>query len=123
MYEFNSCYRSCAHGQGLLCLQLRADEAKGSIQWEMTLKPRLCVKTTDNCDKSHLSGPLFAERRRGKNVSCIHIHVVWPVFEIVLEGISELVELVVSVLYSAPKGFRPVLIFALKTSISYFELT
>ena len=32
-----SCYRSCAHGQSLLCLQLRADEAKGSIQWKMTL--------------------------------------------------------------------------------------
>ena len=31
----NSCYRSCAHGQGLLCLQLRADEAYGSIQWKM----------------------------------------------------------------------------------------
>ena len=28
----SSCYRSCAHGQGLLCLQLRTDEAKGSIQ-------------------------------------------------------------------------------------------
>ena len=49
----NSCYRSCAHGQGLLCLQLRADEAKGSIQWKMTLQPRLCVKTADNCDKSY----------------------------------------------------------------------
>ena len=33
----NSCYRSCALGQGLLCLQLRADEAKGSAQWKMTL--------------------------------------------------------------------------------------
>ena len=32
-----SCYRSCAHGQGLLCLQLRADEAYGSIQWKTTL--------------------------------------------------------------------------------------
>ena len=49
----NSCYRSCAHGQGFLCLQLHADEAKGSIQWKMTLKPRLCVKTADNCDVSH----------------------------------------------------------------------
>ena len=33
----NSCYRSCAHGQSLLCLQLRVDEAEGSIQWKMTL--------------------------------------------------------------------------------------
>ena len=33
----NSCYRSCAHGQSLLCLQLRADEAYGSVQWKMTL--------------------------------------------------------------------------------------
>ena len=40
---------------GLLCLQLREDEAKGSIQWKMTPLPRLCVKTADNCDKSHLS--------------------------------------------------------------------
>jgi len=33
-----SCYRSCAHGRGLLCLQLRADDAaNGSIQWKMTL--------------------------------------------------------------------------------------
>ena len=32
----NSCYRSRAQGQDLLCLQLRADEAKGSIQWKMT---------------------------------------------------------------------------------------
>jgi len=49
----NSCYRSCAHGQSLLCLQLRADEAEGSIQWKMTLSPRLCVKTADNSDKSY----------------------------------------------------------------------
>ena len=34
---------------------------------------------------------------------------MWPVFEIVVEGISELVEFVSSVLYSALKGFRPVL--------------
>ena len=47
---------------------------------------------------------------------------VWPVLEIVREGMSELVEFVGSVLYSAPKGFRSVLTFALKTSISYFEL-
>ena len=50
---FNSCYRSCAHGQGLLCLELRADKAEGSTQWKMTLKPRLCAKTADNCDKSY----------------------------------------------------------------------
>ena len=37
---------------------------------------------------------------------------MWPVFKIVVEGISELVEFVSSVLYSAPKGFHPVLIFA-----------
>lgn len=49
----NSCYRSCTHGKSLLCLQLHADEAKGSIQWKMTLQPRLCVKTTDNSDKSY----------------------------------------------------------------------
>ena len=50
----NSCYRSCAHGQSLLCLQLRrADEAKGSIQWKMTLYPRLCVKTADKSDKRY----------------------------------------------------------------------
>ena len=49
----NSSYRSCAHGQSLLCLQLRADEANGSIQWKMTLQPRLCVKTADNSDKSY----------------------------------------------------------------------
>ena len=47
---------------------------------------------------------------------------MWPVFEIVVEHISELVEFVSSVPYSAPKGFRPVLTFALKTSISHFEL-
>ena len=46
----NSCYRSCAHGQSLLCLQLPAD---GSIQWEMTLWPCLCVKTADNSKKSY----------------------------------------------------------------------
>ena len=51
--RLNSRYRSCARGQGLLCLKLRADEAYGSIQWKMTLKPRLCVKTADNCDKSY----------------------------------------------------------------------
>ena len=49
-----SYYRSCAHGQSPLCLQLRADEAKGSIQWKMTLKPRLCVKTAGNSNKSYL---------------------------------------------------------------------
>ena len=49
----NSCYRSCAYGQSLVCLQLRADEAKGSIQWKMTLYPRLCVKSADNSDKSY----------------------------------------------------------------------
>ena len=37
---------------------------------------------------------------------------MWPVFEIVLEGISELVEFVGSVLYSAPKGFLPVIILS-----------
>ena len=31
----NRCYRGCAQGQGLLCLQLRVDEAKGPIQWKM----------------------------------------------------------------------------------------
>ncbi|XP_015759127.1 PREDICTED: syntaxin-binding protein 5-like [Acropora digitifera] len=41
----NSCYRSCAHGQSLLCLQLCADKAYGSIQWEMTPKSLLCSKT------------------------------------------------------------------------------
>ena len=53
MKKENSCYRSCAHGKSLLCLQLHADEVKGSIQWKMTLQPRLCVKTTDNSDKSY----------------------------------------------------------------------
>ena len=52
----NSCYRSCAHGQSLLCLQLRVDEAYRSIQWKMTLWPRLCVKTADNYDKSYCGG-------------------------------------------------------------------
>ena len=45
-----------------------------------------------------------------------------PVLEIVVEGISELVDIVNSVLYSAPKGFRPVLTFTLKTNISCFQL-
>ena len=51
--HLNSCYRSCAHRQSLLCLQLRADEANGLMKWKMTLKPCLCDKTTDNCDKSY----------------------------------------------------------------------
>ena len=42
-------------------------------------------------------------------------------FEIKLDSISELVEFVGSVLNSDPKGFRPVLTFALKTNISCFE--
>ena len=46
----NSCHRSCAHRQGPLCLQLRADEAKGSIQWKMTL---FVYSFADTCDKSH----------------------------------------------------------------------
>ena len=49
----NSCCRSYAHEQSLLCLQLRADEAQWSIQWKMTLQPRLCVKTAGNSDKSY----------------------------------------------------------------------
>ena len=56
----NSCYRSCAREQGLLCLQLRADEAYGSIHWKMTLYPRLCVKplitATRAINAFHLSG-------------------------------------------------------------------
>ena len=56
---YKSCYRSCAHGQSLLCLQLRADEGKGSIQWKMTLQPRLCVKTADNSDKSYYESILL----------------------------------------------------------------
>jgi len=52
-WYLNSCYCSCSHGQGLLCLQLRADEAKGSIQW-----PRLYVKTAYNSDKSHCRGSI-----------------------------------------------------------------
>ena len=47
----NSCYRSCSHGQGLLYLQLCADEAKGSIQRKMTLC--LCVKTAGFSDESY----------------------------------------------------------------------
>ena len=47
---------------------------------------------------------------------------MWPVFEIVVEGISELVEFIGYVLYSALKGFCPVLTFALKTNISCFQL-
>ena len=47
---------------------------------------------------------------------------VWRLLKIVLESKSELVKFVGSVLYSAPKGFRPALPFALKTSMSYFEL-
>ena len=43
-------------------------------------------------------------------------------FEIVVEGISELAEFVGSVLYSAPKGFRPVLSVALKKKNSFLEL-
>ena len=40
----NSCYRSCIHGQSLVCLQLHADEAYGSIQWKMTHWPRFVSK-------------------------------------------------------------------------------
>ena len=48
---------------------------------------------------------------------------VWPVFEIALvQGKSELVEFVGFVLYSAAKGFRPAVTFALKANISCFEL-
>ena len=47
---------------------------------------------------------------------------MWSVFEVALEDPSELVEFVSSVLYSPPKGFRPVLTFALKTSISCFQM-
>ena len=43
-------------------------------------------------------------------------------FEIVVKGISELVAFVSSVLYPTPRGFRPVLTFALKTNISCFQL-
>ena len=42
--------------------------------------------------------------------------------EIVVVIISELVEFVGSVLFCSPKGFRSVLTFALKTSISHCEL-
>ena len=42
----------------------------------------------------------------GENVSCIHIRVVWPVFETIREGIFELVEFGGSGLYSALKGFN-----------------
>ena len=65
----NSCYRSCAQGQSLFCLQLRADEAKGSIQWKMTLEPRLCVKTADNSDKSYF---LYISARR--RIYAIKLH-------------------------------------------------
>ena len=44
----------------------------------------------------------------------MEVNNAWPVLEIVLEGMSELVEFVGSVLYSAPKGFLPVLTFGLK---------
>ena len=46
----NSCYRSCAHGQSLLCLQLCADKANGQYSGKW---PRLCVKTANNSDKSY----------------------------------------------------------------------
>ena len=49
----NSCYYSWARRQNFFCLQLHATEAKGSIQWEMTHYPRLCVKTAGNCNNSY----------------------------------------------------------------------
>ena len=51
----NSCYYSWACRQSFLCLRLHSDEAYGSIQWKMTHKPRLHVKTADNCNNSHLT--------------------------------------------------------------------
>ena len=54
----NSCYRSCAHGQSLLCLQLRADEAKGSIQWKMTLQPCSCCTTVRKQPTGYLLLPV-----------------------------------------------------------------
>ena len=45
-------------------LLLRADEAKGSIQWKMTLQPRLCVKTADKsyCDVLVAAEGLYQEK-------------------------------------------------------------
>ena len=51
--HINSCYYSWACRQSFLCLRLHSDEAYGSIQWKMTHKPRLHVKTADNSDKSY----------------------------------------------------------------------
>ena len=65
-----TCYRSCAHGQGLLCFQLRADEFLGSIQWKMTLLPRLCVKTADNCDKSYPTPTM-----KGRQTDCDYTYL------------------------------------------------
>ena len=50
--RFSSCYYSWACRQSLFCLRLHSDEAYGSIQWKMTHKPRLHVKTADNCNNS-----------------------------------------------------------------------
>ena len=51
--QLNSCYYSWACRQSFLCLRLHSDEAYGSIQWKMTHKPRLHVKTADNSNNSH----------------------------------------------------------------------
>ena len=51
--SINSCYYSWARTQNFFCLQLHANEAKGSIQWEITHYPRLCVKTAGNCNNSY----------------------------------------------------------------------
>ena len=50
----NSCYYSWACRQSFFCLRLHSEEAYGSIQCKMTHKPRLHVKTADNCNNIHL---------------------------------------------------------------------
>lgn len=49
----NSCCCSWACTQTFLSSQLHTDEVNGSMQWKLTHKLHLCVKTVDDCNNSY----------------------------------------------------------------------
>ena len=63
-----SCYRICAQRARSLLF------AYGSIQWKMTHKPNLCVKTSDNCNNSYCQLSSYGQQHSHQSsLRCLYI--------------------------------------------------
>ena len=71
----NSGYYSWACRQSFFSLQLHAHEANWLVPWKMTHQPRLCVKTSVNCDNNYLE----EMTEQSSTVSFILLFFFWNV--------------------------------------------